>query len=113
MRAYYAEDAVVLPPNGPSVQGWAEMGSWFASAPSISDFKPEIIEVDGRGDLAYVRGKYSMMITLPGASEPVKDTGKYIEIWRKQTDGSWRVIRDIFNSDLPLPAPEVKAGEKK
>ena len=54
-----------------------------------------------------------MMLTLPGATEPINDTGKYIEIWRKQADGSWRVIRDIFNSDLPVAAPEPKAEEIK
>jgi ketosteroid isomerase-like protein len=113
VKAYYAEDAVVLPPNGPLVQGRAAMESWFASFPPMSDFRAEIIEVEGRGDLAYVRGAYSMLFTPPGASEPIKDTGKYIEIWRKQADGSWRAIRDIFNSDLPLPAPEPKAEEKQ
>jgi len=113
VRAYYTEDAVVLPPNGPAVQGWASMEPFFASFPPMSDFRPEIIEVEGRGDLAYVRGAYSMMLTPPGAPEPIKDTGKYIEIWRKRADGSWRVIRDIFNSDLPLAAPEAKAEEIK
>jgi ketosteroid isomerase-like protein len=33
------------------------------------------------------------------------DSGKYIEIWRKQSDGTWKLVRDIFNSDLPLPTP--------
>ena len=113
VRAYYTEDAVVLPPNGPAVQGWALMEPRFAAFPPMSDFRPQIIEVDGRGDLAYVRGTYSMMLTLPGATEPINDTGKYIEIWRKQADGSWRVIRDIFNSDLPVAAPEPKAEEIK
>jgi ketosteroid isomerase-like protein len=89
------------------------MEPWFAAFPPMSDFRPQIIEVDGRGDLAYVRGTYSMMLTLPGATEPINDTGKYIEIWRKQADGSWRVIRDIFNSDLPVAAPEPKAEEIK
>lgn len=113
VRAYYAEDAVVLPPNGPAVQGWALMESWFAAFPPMSDFRPLIIELEGRGDLAYVRGTYSMMLTLPGATEPISDTGKYIEIWRKRADGSWRVIRDIFNTDLPAAAPEAKAEEIK
>jgi ketosteroid isomerase-like protein len=113
VRAYYAEDAVVLPPNGPAVQGWALMESWFAAFPPMSDFGPQIIEVEGRGDLAFVRGTYSMMLTLPGAAEPTNDTGKYIEIWRKQTDGSWRVVRDMFNSDLPLAAPEATPEEIK
>lgn len=113
VRNYYGEDAVVMPPNSPSVQGRAAIESLFAAFPSISDFKPELLEIEGYGDLAYVRGTYSMAITLPGATTPIKDSGKYMEIWRKQADGSWKATRDIFNSDLPLPAPEVPEAEKK
>jgi ketosteroid isomerase-like protein len=111
-KAYYAEDAKVLEPNMPIVEGRAAMESGFLKSPPISNFKAEIFEIEGYQDLAYVRGKYSMTITLPGTTEPINDVGKYIEIWRKQADGSWKVIRDIFNSDLPLPAPE-KTEEKK
>jgi len=112
-RAYYAEDAVALDPNMPAIEGRAAIESLFLKFPSMTDFKVELVEIEGRGDLAYVRGKYSMMFTPPGASEPLKDTGKYIEIWRKQADGSWKVIRDIYNSDLPLPAPEKEEDEKE
>lgn len=112
-RTYYAEDAVVMPPNSPSVQGRAAIESLFAAFPAISDLKFELLKIEGLGDLAYVHGTYSMMLTLPDAPTPIKDSGKYIEIWRKQADGSWKVIRDIFNSDLPLPAVEVPEAEKK
>ncbi len=36
----------------------------------------------------------------------VSDTGKYVEIWRKEPDGSWLIDQVIRNSDLPLVAPE-------
>ena len=32
---------------------------------------------------------------------PAADDGKYIEIWKRQADGSWKIAYDIFNSDLP------------
>lgn len=112
VKTYYAEDAIVLDPNMPAIEGSAAIESLFLKFPSISDFKVELLEIEGYGDLAYVRGKYSMMVTPPGATEPIKDVGKYIEIWRKKADGSWKVVRDIWNSDLPLPVPE-KQEEKK
>jgi ketosteroid isomerase-like protein len=60
-------------------------------------------ETVGAGDLAYVRGRYTMTMAPPGG--PVMaDSGKYLEIWRKQ-GGSWKVTRDMFNSDVPLPMP--------
>jgi len=44
-------------------------------------------------------------VTPPGAAEPVGDQGKGVEVWKKQRDGSWKVVLDIFNSDVPAPAP--------
>ena len=43
--------------------------------------------------------------------KPVKDRGKYIEIFKKQADRTWKVVADIWNSDLPASAPA--APEKK
>ena len=60
-------------------------------------------EIDGRGDLAYVRGTYAMTIMPEGAPEPIREIGKYVVILQKQPDGSWLVVVDIWNSDLPLP----------
>jgi ketosteroid isomerase-like protein len=68
----------------------------------MSNIEFNQVEMDGAGDMAYVYGTYSMMLAMPGMEEPVPDHGKYIEIWRRQEDGSWRLARDIFNSDLPL-----------
>lgn len=103
--AWYAEDAILLPPEGPLVQGRAAIQAWAAAFPPFTDFTLQQVEVDGRADLAYVRGTYAMTIAVPGAPAPVQDRGKYIEIWRKQADGTWKIARDMFNSDLPAAAP--------
>ena len=102
-RAYYAPDAVVLPPNEPAVTGEAAIAAMLKSFPPISNFRFDLVHVEGTSDMAWVQGTYSMTMT-PEGSAPVNDSGKYIEIWKKQADGSWRVARDIFNSDLP-PSP--------
>jgi uncharacterized protein (TIGR02246 family) len=95
----YLEDAAVLPPNGESVQGRQRIQKFLSDFPPISDFKLDPVDIDGRGDLAYVRGNYAMTISPPGAP-PIHERGKYLEIWRKQEDGSWKMKWDIFNSDL-------------
>lgn len=108
VRADYTEDAIVMPPDTPAVQGWDAIKSYILTEGTVLDFKIQMLEIEGEGDLAYVRGTYAMTVMLPGASGPTKGTGKYIEIWRKQPDGSWKVIRDIFNSDMPTPAPPAQ-----
>ena len=99
VRADYTEDAIVLPPNMPAVQGWEAIKDYIAKQSQSLHFEVNILEIDGRGDLAYVRGTYSFTYKAPDGSGPATDIGKYIEIWRKQSDGSWKVIRDIFSSD--------------
>ena len=95
----YADDATIMPPNGEAVHGRQPIQKWMEAFPPISDFKIDQVEVDGRGDVAYVRGNYSMTVTPPG-SPATPDRGKFLEIWRKQADGSWKIRWDTFNSDL-------------
>lgn len=96
----YADDGAVLPPNGIAVQGRQAIQKWLGEFPPISDFKLEPVDVDGRGDIAYARGNYSMTLSPPGVA-PIRDHGKWVEVWRKQADGSWKMRWDIFNSDVP------------
>ncbi len=101
VAALYTEDAVLMPPNGPAVQGRAAVEAFFATFPPFSGFTLNPVEIDGRGDLAFVRGTFSMTIEMEGMPA-VQETGKYIEIRRRQTDGSWLIATDILNSDTPL-----------
>jgi ketosteroid isomerase-like protein len=102
-RTYYASDAVVMPPNTTAIKGHEAIASFFETFTSLTEAKFETIEMDGAGDIAYVWAKYSLTMSPTDAETPTIDTGKFIEIWRKQEDGTWLVALDIFNSDLPLP----------
>ena len=101
---YYTTDAVIMPPNQPAVHGRDAIRDWYASFPPVTEVELPIVEIDGRGDIAYVRGTYALTMVIEGAPEPITDTGKNLAIWRKQEDGSWKIAVDTFNSDLPLPS---------
>ncbi len=105
LGALYVEDAVVLPPNQGVVSGRAAIETHFGAFPPLSNVRLDQIEVEGSGDVAYVRGRYAMTIHVPGASEPTSDQGKYLEIWKKQADGSWMIARDMYSSDLAATGP--------
>src|SRR5438046_8641016 len=109
--SYYSEDAVVMPPNAPSAKtretirsAWKEMLTTPGAAIS---WKATKVEVAKAGDLAYVSGTYEEAMT-DASGKSVKDHGKYVEVWKKQADGTWKVVADIWNSDLPAPAPSEK-----
>ena len=102
--AIIADDIVLMPANAPAIVGRAAMEAHLRGFPPFKELRVEPIEIDGVGDLAYVRGRYSVAVTMPGGGEH-REVGKYIEIWRRQADGAWKMTRDISNSDLPAPPP--------
>ena len=87
-------DAVFMPPNCEALDTRAKVRAFVDNFPRITAFNATILEIDGRDDMAFVRGRYE--ITAGG----VTDRGKYIELWRRQSDGSWKIFRDIWNTDL-------------
>jgi uncharacterized protein (TIGR02246 family) len=106
--ALYAEDATVLPPNGPAVTGRLAIEQLLRSFPPIGDMKLTPVDLVGAADFAVARGVFSMNMMPPGAPAAIADTGKFIELWRRQPDGRWLIAWDMFNSDIPLPAPPAK-----
>lgn len=93
----YTADALLMPPDHGSVTGHTEIAEFLGSFPPLTAFDIFVDEIEGAGDIAYVRGSFRMeMIPEPGA-DPVEQHGQYLEIRKKQADGSWLLSRDIFN----------------
>lgn len=101
----YADDAVVMASNAPAVHGRLAVQEMLGGYPPIGDFKISVSETKGGAGLVTVRGQYSMNLMSPGAPAAVADTGKFVEVWMKQADGSWKMVWDIWNTDIAMPAP--------
>ena len=112
--SFYSENALVLPTNAPAAttkdtirNTWKDL---LASPGVAISWKTAKVEVARSGDIAYTTGTYEL--TMNDASgKPINDSGKYVEVWKKQTDGKWKVAVDIWNSDLPPSA--AAPAEKK
>jgi ketosteroid isomerase-like protein len=110
--SFYADDATVLPPNEPIAKDHAAIRRSVAgllTLPELSmSWQPTKVEVSKSGDLAYLTGAYAMK-AKDEKGNPISDTGKILEIWKKQADGKWKCIVDTWNSDLPMAgAPASK-----
>ncbi len=57
-------------------------------------------EVGVAGDWAFARGTYKATLTPKAGGEAVLVDGKYMTILQRQADGSWKIHRDIFNSNV-------------
>src|SRR5947209_20387212 len=79
VKAFYAPDAVLMPPNHPIVEGRAGIQSFLQGLidSGLTSLKVETTSVASGGDVAYGRGRYALSISPPGGT-PVQDAGKYV-----------------------------------
>lgn len=90
------EQAVFVDAGGPTRGREAIVAAWAPLlAPDRPDFRwhPEIVELSGDGTLALSRGPWTLKAKRPDGSV-VERSGTYNSIWRRQSDGSWRILFD-------------------
>ena len=98
VKGHYAEDAVILVPNGPNLKGHEEIIRFFKNAPfKFQKFDVRDSHIEGSGDMAFIQGQYDMTLNF-NDTLTVNDKGNYLEIWKKNESGRWQCIRDISNS---------------
>ena len=106
--AYYSDDAIVLPPNARSgTTKEAIRNIWkdlLASPGLVITWKPARVQLGKSGEMAWVSGVYELKMN-DTTGKPINDRGKYLEVWEKQSDGNWRCVADMWNSDLTASAP--------
>ena len=94
----YTEDAIVLPPGSAMVEGRQAIGEFWQGAvdAGLKDLALAPAEIVAQGDAAYEVG--TLQLSAPGeGGEPQAVEGKYVVVWQKGADGTWRLHRDIWN----------------
>ena len=93
LAARFAPDAVRMPPNAPVVEGRAAIRQFLESMPPIEAFDFRMVDLQGDGQIAYMRAAWSFTVAPPDMS-PVSDSGKILIVFEKQPDGSWLTVAD-------------------
>lgn len=104
LAATVAPDIVVMPPDAPLVSGVAAVREWFKTQfvdPFHVNLTFTFTELDLHGDVAIAYGPFQLTLTPRDGSAAIRITGKYIDVYRRQPDASWKFSRVIFNSDAP------------
>jgi len=103
LAACCSEDGVQLPPNEPAVRGreairtrYQAQFDRFACDLSVTTEELEIADA-----WAFAWGTYKIALTPKDGTPPIYDHGKYLAVFRRQQDSSWKFARDTFNSDNP------------
>jgi len=100
VAAHYAEDGAILPPDSARVDGRANIQAFWKGAidAGLADLTLKAVEVGGSGDIAFEVGEVSYSAPDKTSARSTA-TGKYIVVWKKGTDGVWRLYRDIWNAN--------------
>lgn len=104
--SYWTDDAIIVPPGQPVVEGKAAIRTFVSDSLKIPGFqihwKSEKVSFSPDGKLAFMRSTNEM--TLPGASgAPMTLHGRGVTVWRVDPDGQWRCVVDIWNAPPPPP----------
>jgi len=111
--AFYADDAASMLPDTPLMEG--KKAILAGMKPELGDpnfslvFAPTKVEIAKSGDVAYTQGWFKYTTTDPKTRKRVGQSGNYVEVYKKQPDGSWKVEEDIATEETPLKA--LKPGE--
>jgi uncharacterized protein (TIGR02246 family) len=106
--AFYADDGSILSPNMPILTGKQTIKDGLKPMLADPQFSLALmatrVEVSKSGDLAFTQGPYKFTFSDVRGNR-FEDEGKYLTVWHKLPDGTWKIVEDTMNSDLPLPPP--------
>ncbi len=104
--ANYSADAIMMPPGEKvctdAASREASIKAMFAVPGMSLRFQSTKVEASKAGDIGYAAGVYQWTSKDEKGGD-YHETGKYTEVWKKQADGSWKCVADIWNAD-PQPA---------
>lgn len=101
----YAQDGSLLAPNLPPQKGRDAVRAFWGGFLDAYTVRFEVASdtIEGRGDLAYNQGHYRFTAVPKAKGVPgIADEGKFLEILKKQSDGSWKYVVDMYSSNLAL-----------
>lgn len=115
MEAVYAKDVdrfmatvtdsfVLMPPNDPGADGAEEVREWsraFYDNFTIEELEFTSMDYTIHGDWAAIHYRYDWTVVPTGEGQTIEDVGQGLYVYRRQSDGSWKLAYDIWNSDGP------------
>jgi uncharacterized protein (TIGR02246 family) len=105
--ACFDTDAVQMPPNAlpnigtDRIQEWTQ--GFLAAFRAEFSIVPNDVEFAGPG-WAFERGSYEIRLTPRTGGDPLRESGKYLTIYRRAPGAEWLIAHDIWNSNSEPPS---------
>jgi len=105
MISMLADDAVIMAPNQPVQEGKAACAVFLTNVIKglFDEYDRHIVytsaEVQVIGNIAFDRGSFSFRVAPRSGGAASRETGKYLFLYSRAGDGSWKIARSIVNLD--------------
>jgi len=102
--ALWEDNAIRMDPDKPSIIGKENIRNFFVSSFELFSVKVAVydeIEIQISGDMAYSRGTYTLSLRPNEGGPTTIIDGKWLDIDKRQTDGSWKIYIDMINYNGP------------
>ena len=101
IAALYSKNAIFMMPEEPAYKGTKGVRDRAQTAIDAGwrKIKFKTIKSGSDGDLAFNVGSVSM--DQPSDGGMIKVKGKYLDVYQRQKDGSWKIIATSYNTDKP------------
>ena len=96
----YTKDAVLLEPGSAPVEGRDALLAMAKSMQPLSSVVISLNRTEGQGNLANMYGHASWVNGRPPSAGSPSNV-YFVIVWRKETDGQWRVAQEVFVPDTP------------
>jgi ketosteroid isomerase-like protein len=115
LSSFYAEDAIMYPPNEPTMTGKENIHKYASNVmatPGLAMSSRNVeVQVSRAGDLGYTVNILDVKLTDPQGN-PVSEQYRDIHFWKKEPGGKWRVVIDVWNLEPPAASPPASEPSK-
>jgi len=100
----WGDNAIRMDPDIPAIFGKEQIREFFKT--SFEQFNANVAiygetEVQVADDLAFSRGTYTLSLAPKEEGPTIYIDGKWLDILKRQTDGSWKIYIDCVNYNAP------------
>lgn len=108
---YYDQNLISLPNYRLMEKGWPlilknNLGR-KSGGYQVMDGKKVTTDLVVGTDMICDIGQYSLTVNFPGLAQPKVDSGKYMNVWKKDKEGNWRIVVETWNADKSPNAPQT------
>jgi len=99
LERFYLPTSVIMPDGRPTCTGWDEIRAFFVPGFERFNYQADanLQSVTVSGDLAALHGEVKIALTPKAGGDTITRTLRYLIVFTRHTDGSWRILLDADN----------------